>query len=64
MNGKTNRNCGPAEVRQEHVMFEEVTNVKSEFFLLIDDRCIRFNGTWGGLAEHVKHFNPYWKAQC
>lgn len=43
-------------------MFEGITNTKPEWMVLVDDRCIRFNGAWEGLVEHIKHFNPYWKA--
>jgi hypothetical protein len=42
-------------------MFSGITNSKPEWLVLVDDRCIRFNGTWTGLVERIDHFNPYWK---
>lgn len=45
-------------------MFDKITNTKRQWHLLIDDRCIRFTGTWEGLSEHVENFEPYWKTRC
>lgn len=44
-------------------MFDGITNEKPEWLVLVDDRCIRFNGIWEGLVEHIENFNPYWKTK-
>ena len=41
--------------------FVDVTNVKAPAYLLIDDRCICFNGDFDKTLEEIQNFKVYWK---
>ena len=40
---------------------DDVTNVKDVSYLLIDDRCINFNGDFCNLKEKIDNFKPWYK---
>ena len=40
---------------------ENVTNVKEPCFLIIDDRCINFNGNYEDLKKNICDFNVWYK---
>ncbi len=40
---------------------ENVTNTKEPSFLIIDDRCINFDGNYENLKEKIKDFNVWYK---
>ena len=40
---------------------DNVTNVKEPSFLLIDDRCITFNGNYSILKEQINSFKVWYK---
>ena len=40
---------------------EEVTNTKKPCFLLIDDRCITFNGNFSELKNKICNFEVWYK---
>ena len=39
---------------------ENVTNVKESAYLIIDDRCINFNGDYEDLKNKIKNFNVWY----
>ena len=39
----------------------EITNTKESAYLIIDDRCICFNGDYNKTLEQIKTFKAYWK---
>lgn len=39
----------------------DVTNVKDTAYLIIDDRCICFDGDFDKLNKQIKNFKVYWK---
>lgn len=40
---------------------ENVTNVKEPAYLIIDDRCINFNGNYDELKNKIKDFEVWYK---
>ena len=40
---------------------ENVTNVKEPAYLIIDDRCINFDGNYNKLREQIKNFEVWYK---
>lgn len=38
-----------------------ITNIKEPCFLLIDDRCINFNGDYVDLIQSIKNFKVWYK---
>ena len=40
---------------------ENVTNVKEPAYLIIDDRCINFNGDYSELVDKIKKFEVWYK---
>ena len=40
---------------------EGVTNVKEPAFLIIDDRCISFNGNYNDLKNNIEKFQVWYK---
>ena len=40
---------------------ENVTNVKEPAYLIIDDRCINFDGDFDKLREKIKNFEVWYK---
>ena len=40
---------------------ENVTNIKESSYLIIDDRCINFNGNYHELKEKINSFKPWYK---
>lgn len=41
--------------------FSEVTNIKKPAWLIIDDRCVTFDGNFKNLSEQVSKFKPWYK---
>ncbi len=41
--------------------FNEVTNVKKPAWLLIDDRCLTFRGSYVQTAEQIACYQPWYK---
>lgn len=41
--------------------FTDVTNTKVPAVLLIDDRCIKFEGNYNETSNIVENFTPWWK---
>ena len=41
--------------------FAGITNVKKPSYLIIDDRCVRFNGDFGALLEDINNFRVWYK---
>ena len=39
----------------------EITNYKEPSYLIIDDRCITFNGNYNTLYNSIKNFNVWYK---
>ena len=39
--------------------FSDITNIKKSSYLIIDDRCICFNGCFNQLLSQIKEFKPY-----
>jgi hypothetical protein len=37
-----------------------VTSEKQPFWVIIDDRAMRFDGSWDGMVEKIAAFEPYW----
>lgn len=40
---------------------ENVTNVKEPAYLIIDDRCINFDGDYDKIKEKIKNFEVWYK---
>ncbi len=40
---------------------ENVTNVKEPAYLIVDDRCINFNGNYKELKNNIKNFEVWYK---
>ena len=40
---------------------ENVTNIKEPAYLIIDDRCINFDGDYKKLKERIKNFEVWYK---
>ena len=40
---------------------ENVTNIKEPAYLIIDDRCINFDGDYDNLREKIKNFEVWYK---
>ncbi|MCM1003099.1 MAG: hypothetical protein NC408_02020 [Candidatus Gastranaerophilales bacterium] len=41
--------------------FTDITNVKELSWLLIDDRCLKFDGDFGILIDKINEFKPWYK---
>ena len=42
-----------------------VTNVKEPFFVIVDDRALRFEGTWDDeFIAQIERFQPHWWQQA
>lgn len=41
--------------------FEDVTNVKELNWLIIDDRCLNFDGNYEELIQKIEKFKPWYK---
>lgn len=39
---------------------ENVTNIKEPAYLIIDDRCLTFNGDYRELKNNIKNFKPWY----
>ncbi len=39
----------------------DITNIKEPAWLMIDDRCIKFNGEYDELIQQVDNFNVWYK---
>lgn len=50
------------EENQLTSLFSEVTNIKCPAWLLIDDRCITFDGNYDNLTEQITLFKPWYKS--
>lgn len=42
---------------------DDITNVKDISYLLIDDRCINFNGNFNNLKNQIDNFKPWYKLE-
>jgi len=42
--------------------FSEITNVKKMAWLIIDDRCIKFNGNYQLMLSKILEFKPWYKS--
>ncbi len=42
-------------------IISDVTNTKDLNYLLIDDRCICFDGNYANLKTQIKNFKPWYK---
>lgn len=42
-------------------IFSEITNMKKTAWLLIDDRCLTFEGDFEKLALQIADFKPWYK---
>ena len=40
---------------------EKVTNIKEPAYLIIDDRCINFNGDYGDLKTQIENFKVWYR---
>ncbi len=43
--------------------FSKITNVKEPSYLIIDDRCVRFNGDFGTVLDDINDFEVWYKAE-
>lgn len=41
--------------------FNDVTNVKPQAFIYLDDRALNFNGNYSDALFNVETFDTYWK---
>ena len=41
--------------------FVDVTNVKNLSWLMIDDRCLKFDGNYEHLVNEISNFQPWWE---
>lgn len=41
--------------------FSEITNEKKPAWLMIDDRCLTFNGNYDDLTIQIHNFTPWYK---
>lgn len=41
--------------------FTDITNQKVPAWLIIDDRCLTFNGDYENILEQIKKFKPWYK---
>lgn len=39
----------------------DITNVKDIAYLYIDDRCLKFDGSFKKLATEIETFKPHWQ---
>lgn len=39
---------------------EDITNIKEPAWLLIDDRCLKFDGNFNSLNEQIKNFRTWY----
>ncbi|MBO6088304.1 hypothetical protein J6P92_08185 [bacterium] len=46
---------------QEYI--DDITNVKDISYLIIDDRCINFNGDFKNLKKQIDNFKPWYKLE-
>ncbi len=49
------------EDNQIQHLFSEVTDTKRPAWLLIDDRCLTFDGNFENLAMQIAEFKPWYK---
>jgi len=47
---------------QMYEYFSEITNVKKVAWLIIDDRCITFNGDYKNTLKQIQNFKPWYKS--
>ena len=40
---------------------DDITNIKEPSYLLVDDRCINFEGNYNEIIEKISQFNPWYK---
>ena len=41
--------------------FTDITNQKVPAWLIIDDRCLTFNGNYENILEQIRKFKPWYK---
>lgn len=44
-------------------LFTEVTDMKKPAWLIIDDRCLTFNGDYNDLTIQITRFKPWYKSR-
>ena len=42
--------------------FSEITNTKKIAWLILDDRCIKFDGNYKNTITQIKNFKPWYKS--
>ena len=40
---------------------DDITNIKKPSYLIIDDRCINFDGNYDDLIDKINHFKVWYK---
>ena len=40
---------------------DDITNIKKPSYLIIDDRCINFDGNYDNLIDKINHFKVWYK---
>ncbi|MBO6256842.1 hypothetical protein J6N69_02240, partial [bacterium] len=40
---------------------DDITNIKKPSYLIIDDRCINFDGNYDDLIDKISHFKVWYK---
>ena len=41
--------------------FSKITNIKEPSYLIIDDRCVRFNGDFDAVIEDIRSFKVWYR---
>ncbi len=41
--------------------FSKITNIKEPSYLMVDDRCVRFNGDFNSLINDINNFKVWYK---
>ncbi|MCM1004630.1 MAG: hypothetical protein NC408_09875 [Candidatus Gastranaerophilales bacterium] len=41
--------------------FTDITNIKELCWLIIDDRCLKFNNSYNDLLSQIEEFKPWYK---
>ena len=59
--GIEGRNAMMKYCNKNDFVFDRITDKKEPAKVLIDDRCICFNGDTKDLVEKIKNFKPYYK---
>ena len=41
--------------------FNGITNIKEPCYLIIDDRCMKFEGSYDEMLKKIDNYRPWWK---